>query len=148
MAKYAALVGSASQGAVTTGARLASLPTGAGVTDDRPAGLRSRARPGAVSGLPAGGDRRHQDLAAGRVDWPTLDEAWAAVGEESSSAGWLNDHLTDPNVDAGGSSIEALTLVTALAHRVPGRWVGHAVLSQHLPPSGRPGQGRRPSSTT
>ncbi len=64
------------------------------------------------------------------VDWSTVDETWAAAGEEAAlAAGWLNDHLTDPNKDAGGSSIEALTLLAALAHRVPGKWVGHAVLS-------------------
>ncbi len=64
------------------------------------------------------------------VSWSTLDETWAAGGEESSlSAGWLNDHLTDPNFDHGGSSLEALTLIAALAHRVPGKWIGHGVLS-------------------
>ena len=42
--------------------------------------------------------------------------------------GWLNDHLTDMT-DAGGPSQEALTLLATLVHRVPGKWVGHAVLS-------------------
>ena len=31
--------------------------------------------------------------------------------------------------DAGGPSQEALTLLATLVHRVPGKWVGHAVLS-------------------
>ena len=83
-----------------------------------------------VSGLPAGRVTVGFKTSPQDVSWLTLDETWAAAGEESSlSAGWLNDHLTDPNVDAGGSSIEALTLLTALAHRLPGRWLGHAVLS-------------------
>ena len=44
------------------------------------------------------------------------------------AAGWMNDHLTDMS-DAGGPSLEALTLLATLVHRVPGVWVGHAVLS-------------------
>lgn len=64
------------------------------------------------------------------VGWTTLDETWAAAGEEAAlSAGWLNDHLTDPSVERGGSSLEALTLLAALAHRLPGKWIGHGVLS-------------------
>ncbi len=64
------------------------------------------------------------------VGWSTIDETWAAAGEEPAfSAGWLNDHLTDPNLDVGGSSLEALTLLAAVAHHVPGKWLGHAVLS-------------------
>jgi alkanesulfonate monooxygenase SsuD/methylene tetrahydromethanopterin reductase-like flavin-dependent oxidoreductase (luciferase family) len=64
------------------------------------------------------------------VDWPTLDATWAAVGELNVfDAVWGNDHLTDPNVARGGSSLEAMTMVAALAHHVPGRWVGHTVLS-------------------
>jgi alkanesulfonate monooxygenase SsuD/methylene tetrahydromethanopterin reductase-like flavin-dependent oxidoreductase (luciferase family) len=64
------------------------------------------------------------------VGWTTLDEIWAAASEEAAlSAGWLNDHLTDPSADHGGSSLEALTLIAALAHRVPGKWIGHGVLS-------------------
>ena len=41
----------------------------------------------------------------------------------------MNDHLSDPTCDRGGASWEPLTLVAALAHRVPGKWIGHAVLS-------------------
>jgi alkanesulfonate monooxygenase SsuD/methylene tetrahydromethanopterin reductase-like flavin-dependent oxidoreductase (luciferase family) len=61
--------------------------------------------------------------------WAQLDETWASAGElEVFVAGWLNDHLTDMT-EAGGPSLEALTLVATLVHRVPGKWVGHAVLS-------------------
>jgi alkanesulfonate monooxygenase SsuD/methylene tetrahydromethanopterin reductase-like flavin-dependent oxidoreductase (luciferase family) len=64
------------------------------------------------------------------VDWPTLDETWAAAGEQSVlESAWLNDHLSDPARDRGGSSWEPLTLVAALARRVPGKWIGLAVLS-------------------
>ena len=64
------------------------------------------------------------------VDWPVLDETWAAAGElPAFEAGWLNDHLTDPLVDLGGSSLEPLAVAAALAHHVPGRWIGVAVLS-------------------
>jgi alkanesulfonate monooxygenase SsuD/methylene tetrahydromethanopterin reductase-like flavin-dependent oxidoreductase (luciferase family) len=62
--------------------------------------------------------------------WTTLDETWSAAGElEVFDAGWLNDHLTDPRQEHGGASFEALTLAAALARRVPGKWVGHAVLA-------------------
>jgi len=65
-----------------------------------------------------------------RVDWRTLDETWALAGElEVFSSGWLNDHLTDTDPDAPGSSFEGLTLLATLVHRVPGKEVGHAVLS-------------------
>jgi len=64
------------------------------------------------------------------VDWITLDETWAAAGElDVFGAGWLNDHLTDPTREQGGRSLEALTLAATLAHRVPGKWIGHAVLA-------------------
>jgi alkanesulfonate monooxygenase SsuD/methylene tetrahydromethanopterin reductase-like flavin-dependent oxidoreductase (luciferase family) len=64
------------------------------------------------------------------VDWQTLDATWALAGElEVFDSGWLNDHLTDMNPDRPGPSFEALTLLAALVHRVPGKWVGHAVLS-------------------
>jgi alkanesulfonate monooxygenase SsuD/methylene tetrahydromethanopterin reductase-like flavin-dependent oxidoreductase (luciferase family) len=63
------------------------------------------------------------------ASWTQLDETWAAAGElDVFVAGWLNDHLTDMT-DAGGPSLEALTLLATLVHRVPGKWVGHAVLS-------------------
>ncbi|MDQ2674590.1 MAG: LLM class flavin-dependent oxidoreductase [Chloroflexota bacterium] len=63
------------------------------------------------------------------ADWALLDETWAAAGQlDVFAAGWMNDHLTDMS-DAGGPSLEALTLLATLVHRVPGVWVGHAVLS-------------------
>lgn len=64
------------------------------------------------------------------VDWPTLDDTWAAAGQlDHFDAGWLNDHLVDIVPNRGNDSWEALTLLAALAHRVPGKWVGHGVLS-------------------
>ena len=64
------------------------------------------------------------------VDWSTLDATWVAAGELAVfDSAWANDHLTDPGMVRGGSSVEALTMVAALAHRVPGRWIGHVVLS-------------------
>ena len=63
------------------------------------------------------------------ADWAVLDETWGAAGElEAFAAGWMNDHLTDMS-DAGGPSLEAVTLLGTLVHHVPGMWVGHAVLS-------------------
>ena len=41
----------------------------------------------------------------------------------------MNDHLTDISQERRGASLEALTAMAALVHRVPGKWVGHAVLS-------------------
>ncbi len=68
-----------------------------------------------------------------RVDWPTLDAIWARAGElDVLEAGWLNDHLTDPRRERGGASWEALTLAAALAPRVPGKWIAHAVLANTL----------------
>jgi len=64
------------------------------------------------------------------VDWPTLDATWALAGElPVFESAWMNDHLSDPYLDRGGSSWEPVTLAAALAHRVPGKWIGHAVLS-------------------
>ena len=64
------------------------------------------------------------------VDWPTLDATWARAGELGIfDSGWLNDHLTNMNADRPGPSFEALTLMAALVHHVPGLTVGHAVLS-------------------
>jgi alkanesulfonate monooxygenase SsuD/methylene tetrahydromethanopterin reductase-like flavin-dependent oxidoreductase (luciferase family) len=63
------------------------------------------------------------------AEWAVLDETWAAAGElRVFSAGWMNDHLTDMS-ESGGPSLEALTLLGTLVHRVPQTWVGHAVLS-------------------
>jgi alkanesulfonate monooxygenase SsuD/methylene tetrahydromethanopterin reductase-like flavin-dependent oxidoreductase (luciferase family) len=64
------------------------------------------------------------------VDWATLDGAWARIGEHDVfDSVWMNDHLTDVAHPEHGPSLEALTAMAALLHRVPGRWVGHAVLS-------------------
>jgi alkanesulfonate monooxygenase SsuD/methylene tetrahydromethanopterin reductase-like flavin-dependent oxidoreductase (luciferase family) len=64
------------------------------------------------------------------VDWPTLDATWARAGELAVfDSGWLNDHLTNMDAARPGPSFEALTLLAALVHRVPGLTVGHAVLS-------------------
>ena len=60
MAKYAALVGSASTGAVTTGARMTAGPAAAWPMSRVVIGFKTS---------PQG------------VDWPTLDETWAAAGE-------------------------------------------------------------------
>lgn len=64
------------------------------------------------------------------VDWPTLDETWALAGSlDVFDTGWMNDHVTDVARERGGRSYEAMTILAALAHHVPGKWVGHAVLS-------------------
>ena len=48
----------------------------------------------------------------------------------------MNDHLIDVSQERHGASLEALTAMATLVHRVPGKWVGHAVLSEHVPPPG------------
>ena len=64
------------------------------------------------------------------VDWATLDAAWARIGEHDVfESVWMNDHLTDVAHERHGASLESLTAMAALAHHVPGKWVGHAVLS-------------------
>ena len=64
------------------------------------------------------------------VDWPTLAATWARAGELGVfDSAWLNDHLTNMNPEIPGPSFEALTLMAALVHHVPGLTVGHAVLS-------------------
>jgi alkanesulfonate monooxygenase SsuD/methylene tetrahydromethanopterin reductase-like flavin-dependent oxidoreductase (luciferase family) len=64
------------------------------------------------------------------VDWPTLDAAWARIGEHDVFGSvWMNDHLADIGQDRAGPSFEAFTAMAALAHHVPGKWLGHAVLS-------------------
>ena len=63
------------------------------------------------------------------VDWATLDATWKLAGElDVFESAWMNDHLTDLSA-SGGPSFESLTLSAALAHRVAGKWIGHAVLS-------------------
>jgi alkanesulfonate monooxygenase SsuD/methylene tetrahydromethanopterin reductase-like flavin-dependent oxidoreductase (luciferase family) len=64
------------------------------------------------------------------VSWEVLDSIWEAAGElDVFSAGWMADHLTDASRERGGQSWEAFTLMAALAHHVPGKWLGHAVLA-------------------
>ena len=64
------------------------------------------------------------------VSFATLDETWAAASElPVFVAGWMNDHFSDPAAETGGPSFESLTLMAALAHRVPGVWLGHSVLA-------------------
>jgi alkanesulfonate monooxygenase SsuD/methylene tetrahydromethanopterin reductase-like flavin-dependent oxidoreductase (luciferase family) len=64
------------------------------------------------------------------VDWTTLDEAWARIGEhEVFDSVWMNDHLTDIAAPTHGPSFESLTAIAGLLHHVVGRWIGHAVLS-------------------
>lgn len=64
------------------------------------------------------------------VDWATLDAAWARIGEHDVfDSVWMNDHLTDVAQERHGPSFEALTAMAALVHRVPGKRVGHGVLS-------------------
>ena len=62
------------------------------------------------------------------LDWPRLDETWRLAGEQDVfSAGWLSDHLSDVSRERGGTAFEAFTTAAALAHRVPGKWIGIAV---------------------
>lgn len=64
------------------------------------------------------------------LDWRTLDAIWAEAGTlDVFSAGWMSDHLSDANRDIRGPAFESLTTAAALAHRVPGKWIGIAVLS-------------------
>ena len=67
---------------------------------------------------------------ASGLDWPTLDAVWAAAGSlDVFSAGWMSDHLSDVSRERGGPALESLTTAAALAHRVPGKWIGIAVLA-------------------
>jgi alkanesulfonate monooxygenase SsuD/methylene tetrahydromethanopterin reductase-like flavin-dependent oxidoreductase (luciferase family) len=64
----------------------------------------------------------------GGIDWPRLDATWALAGEqEALSAGWLSDHLWDVSRERGGAAFEAFTTASAVAHHVPGKWIGIAV---------------------
>ena len=64
------------------------------------------------------------------VEWAALDAVWARIGElEVFESVWMNDHLTDMSQERHGPSLESLTTMATLIHRVPGRWVGHGVLS-------------------
>jgi alkanesulfonate monooxygenase SsuD/methylene tetrahydromethanopterin reductase-like flavin-dependent oxidoreductase (luciferase family) len=64
------------------------------------------------------------------IDWCELDAIWAAGGAlDVFSAGWLSDHLSDASMERGGTAFESLTTAAALAHRMPGKWIGIAVLA-------------------
>jgi alkanesulfonate monooxygenase SsuD/methylene tetrahydromethanopterin reductase-like flavin-dependent oxidoreductase (luciferase family) len=64
------------------------------------------------------------------TDWATLDASWARAGEHDVfESAWVNDHLTNARDPQGGASFEALTTLAALAHHVPGKSLGIAVLS-------------------
>ena len=81
------------------------------------------ARPGLV------GFRISATESAG-LDWGRISDTWALAGElPALSAGWMSDHLSDAGRDRNGPAFEALTLAAALAGRVPGKWIGVAVLS-------------------
>ncbi len=91
-----------------------------------------------AAGTPTDAGPRHPGLLGFRiaastsagVDWTRLDETWALAGELGTfDAGWLSDHLSDAARERGGPAVEALTAAAALVHRVPGRWIGIAVLA-------------------
>ncbi len=64
------------------------------------------------------------------VSWSALNETWALAGTlDVFDAGWMNDHLNDMLEERGGLALEALTALATLVHHLPGKWVGHAVLS-------------------
>ena len=65
-----------------------------------------------------------------KTDWASLEAAWAEAGQHDIfDSGWLNDHLSDPGLERGGPSFEAMTTLAALAHHVPGKSVGQTVLA-------------------
>jgi len=73
---------------------------------------------------------RISPIASMGADWPTLDAVWSAAGElDVFSAGWMSDHLSDASMERGGGALESLTTAASLAHRVPGKWIGIAVLA-------------------
>ena len=64
------------------------------------------------------------------VTWAQLEDAWGEAGRHDVfDSAWMNDHLGLPGRDRGGSSFEPLTALAALAHLVPGKWIGQTVLS-------------------
>ena len=81
------------------------------------------ARPGLV------GFRISATESAG-LEWGRISETWALAGElPVLSAGGMSDHLSDAGRDRNGPAFEALTLAASLAGRVPGKWIGTAVVS-------------------
>ena len=64
------------------------------------------------------------------VEWHELEAGWARIGEHAVfDSVWMNDHLSDIGGGHGGRSWEAVTAMAALAHLVPGKQLGHGVLS-------------------
>jgi alkanesulfonate monooxygenase SsuD/methylene tetrahydromethanopterin reductase-like flavin-dependent oxidoreductase (luciferase family) len=64
------------------------------------------------------------------VDWSTLDATWERIGTyDVFESVWMNDHLVDVGDERHGASLESMTAMAALAHHVPGRWLGTAVLA-------------------
>jgi alkanesulfonate monooxygenase SsuD/methylene tetrahydromethanopterin reductase-like flavin-dependent oxidoreductase (luciferase family) len=64
------------------------------------------------------------------LEWQRLDETWALAGElDVFDAGWMSDHLSDASRERGGPAFESFTATAALARRVPGKWVGIAVVA-------------------
>ncbi|HET9755492.1 MAG TPA: LLM class flavin-dependent oxidoreductase [Candidatus Limnocylindrales bacterium] len=64
------------------------------------------------------------------VDWSTLDATWQRIGaHDVFESVWMNDHLIDVAHDRHGASFESMTAMATLAHHVPGRWLGAAVLA-------------------
>lgn len=64
------------------------------------------------------------------IGWPALESMWGRAGElEVFDAGWLSDHLSDASRRTGGTAFESLTTAAALAHRIPGRWIGISVVA-------------------
>jgi alkanesulfonate monooxygenase SsuD/methylene tetrahydromethanopterin reductase-like flavin-dependent oxidoreductase (luciferase family) len=62
--------------------------------------------------------------------WAALDADWTRIGQlDAFESVWLNDHLNSAREPIGGASPEAITTLASLAHRVPGKWLGIAVLS-------------------
>ncbi len=83
--------------------------------------MSERSRPGLV------GFRISASESTG-LDWSRIDETWALAGELGVfDAGWMSDHLSDAVRERNGPAMESLTTVAALAHRVPGKWIGIAV---------------------
>ncbi|HEX5828183.1 MAG TPA: LLM class flavin-dependent oxidoreductase, partial [Candidatus Limnocylindrales bacterium] len=64
------------------------------------------------------------------LEWSRLADTWSLAAElPALSAGWMSDHLSDASRERNGPAFEALTTAAALAGRVPGKWVGVAVVS-------------------
>jgi len=92
------------------------------VTDRQPS-LAAGSHPGLV------GFRISATESSG-LDWRRIDDTWALAGSMPAlAAGWMSDHLSDASRERNGPAFESLAMAAALAQRVPGKWVGIAVLS-------------------